>query len=70
MTNYTSDAEALQALKNKVELLKFEIQKVMVGQDDAVRNVLIAILGNGHCLLVGVPGLAKTLLVNKESCVG
>jgi MoxR-like ATPase len=69
MTNYTSDAEALQALKNKVELLKFEIQKVMVGQDDAVRNVLIAILGNGHCLLVGVPGLAKTLLVNTVSRV-
>ena len=69
MTNYTSDAEALQALKNKVELLKFEIQKVMVGQDDAVRNVLIAILGTGHCLLVGVPGLAKTLLVNTVSRV-
>ncbi|MFM7769318.1 MAG: AAA family ATPase, partial [Bacteroidota bacterium] len=69
MINYGSDAEALEGLKVKVEQLKFEIQKVMVGQEDAVRNVLIAILGNGHCLLVGVPGLAKTLLVNTVSRV-
>jgi MoxR-like ATPase len=69
MTTFTSDAEALDALKDKYNALKFEIQKVMVGQDEAVRDVIISILGNGHCLLVGVPGLAKTLLVNTLSQV-
>ena len=69
MTTFTSDAEALDALKEKYNALKFEIQKVMVGQDEAVRDVIISILGNGHCLLVGVPGLAKTLLVNTLSQV-
>jgi len=69
MTTFTSDAEALDSLKEKYNELKFEIQKVMVGQDEAVRDVIISILGNGHCLLVGVPGLAKTLLVNTLSQV-
>lgn len=44
--------------------LKSEIHKVIVGQDDVVDQVLISIFSKGHCLLVGVPGLAKTLLVN------
>ena len=42
---------------------KKEISKVIVGQEDVVNQVLISIFSNGHCLLVGVPGLAKTLLV-------
>lgn len=59
-----SDAEALEQLKDKYAALRREIGKAIVGQDDVVRDVLISIFGNGHCLLVGVPGLAKTLLVN------
>lgn len=61
---FSSDAEALDNLKIKYSALQKEIKKVIVGQDDVVRDVLISIFGNGHCLLVGVPGLAKTLLVN------
>ncbi len=41
-----------------------EIQKVIVGQDKVVEEVLIALFSRGHCLLVGVPGLAKTLLIS------
>ena len=47
--------------QNKV--LKSELSKVIIGQDDIISNVLISIFSKGHCLLVGVPGLAKTLLV-------
>ena len=47
--------------------LKSEIHKVIVGQDDVVDQVLISIFSKGHCLLIGVPGLAKTLLVNTIS---
>ncbi len=61
---YNSDAEALDSLKGKYAILQKEIRKAIVGQDDVVKNVLISIFGNGHCLLVGVPGLAKTLLVS------
>ncbi len=61
---FNSDAEALDSLKGKYSILQKEIKKAIVGQDDVVKNVLISIFGNGHCLLVGVPGLAKTLLVS------
>jgi MoxR-like ATPase len=61
---FNSDAEALDSLKVKYAQLQAEIKKAIVGQDDVVKNVLISVFGNGHCLLVGVPGLAKTLLVN------
>jgi MoxR-like ATPase len=63
MTN-TSDKEILDTLGAKYLALKSEIAKVIIGQDEVVKNVIISILSNGHCLLVGVPGLAKTLLVN------
>ncbi len=69
MTQYNSDAEAIDSLVIKYEQLKKEISKVIVGQEDVVDKVLIAILSNGHSLLVGVPGLAKTLLVNTISDV-
>ncbi|MBS1651646.1 MAG: AAA family ATPase [Bacteroidetes bacterium] len=62
--NYKSDVEAIEALVNKNKALTAEIAKVIVGQNDTVKNLLISIFSNGHCLLVGVPGLAKTLLVN------
>jgi MoxR-like ATPase len=61
---YKSDVEALDAFAVKYHELRNEISKVIVGQDEVVKNVLISIFSRGHCLLVGVPGLAKTLLVN------
>ncbi len=63
MINYPNDADAVDGLKLTAERFTAEIQKVIFGQDDVVRQVLISIFSNGHCLLVGVPGLAKTLLV-------
>ena len=62
--NYKSDAEAVQGFVTRYKDLHAEISKVIVGQEDTIRNVLISIFSRGHCLLVGVPGLAKTLLVN------
>ena len=59
-----SDKEALDRLRGKHELLLKEVGKVIVGQESVVKEVTMAILAGGHCLLVGVPGLAKTLLVN------
>ncbi len=61
--NYKSEAEAIDALSAIYKEIRTEISKVIVGQDDVVKSVLISIFSNGHCLLVGVPGLAKTLLV-------
>jgi MoxR-like ATPase len=61
---YNSDVEAIDSLVEKYKLLREEISKVIVGQDDIVKNTIISIFSQGHVLLVGVPGLAKTLLVN------
>ncbi|MCK9218436.1 MAG: AAA family ATPase [Bacteroidales bacterium] len=63
----TSDVEAVDLLVKKYSLLKSEIAKVIVGQDEVVKNLLISIFCKGHCLLIGVPGLAKTLMVNTLS---
>lgn len=66
-----SDKEKLDQLVVNYNALKNEIHKVIVGQDEVVDQVLISIFSRGHCLLVGVPGLAKTLLVNTiSSCLG
>lgn len=59
-----SDKVAIDQLVVHYQALKKEIHKVIVGQEDVVDQVLISIFSKGHCLLVGVPGLAKTLLVN------
>tara|TARA_Y100000589_G_scaffold311569_1_gene331032 strand:- start:19647 stop:20657 length:1011 start_codon:yes stop_codon:yes gene_type:complete len=59
-----SDKEELDRLRSKHSELLDEVGKVIVGQEAVVREVTMAILAGGHCLLVGVPGLAKTLLVN------
>lgn len=67
--SYTTDVEAANAFREKNIRLREEIGKVIVGQSDTVRDVLISIFSGGHCLLVGVPGLAKTLLVNTISDV-
>jgi len=62
--NFKSDVEAVDAFVKKYNQLKNEIGKVIVGQEDVVKQTLISIFSQGHVLLVGVPGLAKTLLVN------
>ncbi|KAA9333698.1 AAA family ATPase [Adhaeribacter soli] len=64
MKQFQSDKEAADALFQSVKTLNQEISKVIVGQDEVVRLVLTAIFSQGHCLLVGVPGLAKTLLIH------
>jgi MoxR-like ATPase len=66
-TAYKSDVEAVDALAMAYKNLTKEIGKVIVGQDDVVRAVIISLFSNGHSLLVGVPGLAKTLLVSTIS---
>lgn len=63
MSLYSSDVEAANALKIQFEALKKAISNVIVGQNDVVDQLLISMLCNGHSLLVGVPGLAKTLLI-------
>src|SRR5258707_5980811 len=60
---HRSDVEAADALKQAYQQITAEIGKVIIGQQEVVKFVLISIFSNGHCLLVGVPGLAKTLLV-------
>lgn len=59
-----SDVAAIEQLVKDYQALKREIHQVIVGQEEVVDQVLISIFSRGHCLLVGVPGLAKTLLVN------
>ncbi len=61
---FESDVKAVEAFGAKYKELAAEIGKVIVGQQDVIDSVLISIFSNGHCLLIGVPGLAKTLLVN------
>lgn len=62
--DFNNDVEAVDALKNKIDLLQTEIKKRIYGQDEIIKQVLISLFSRGHCLLIGVPGLAKTLLVN------
>ena len=63
MNKYNSDIEAIQSLVSKNNELRLEIAKVIVGQDEVIKNIIISIFSKGHCLLIGVPGLAKTLIV-------
>ncbi len=63
-TEFKSDVDAVDALADSYNVLRKEIGKVIVGQEDVVKAVIISLFGNGHSLLVGVPGLAKTLLVS------
>jgi MoxR-like ATPase len=62
--NIRDDIEAVENLKSSYDLIKSEIAKVIIGQDAVIEQLLIALLARGHCLLVGVPGLAKTLLIS------
>ena len=57
------DVELVEKLNDKIKQVKSEIEKRIVGQDEIIEQLLISLLARGHCLLVGVPGLAKTLLI-------
>lgn len=61
---YQSDVKAAEELVQKYDKLKEEISKIIVGQNEIIHNTILSIFCQGHVLLVGVPGLAKTLLVN------
>lgn len=63
LPKFKNDVEALDALRDKYKELSNEINKVIYGQDQIVSQVLNTLFSRGHCLLIGVPGLAKTLLV-------
>ncbi len=65
--NFKNDQEAVDSLAGAYQRLKSEIGKVIIGQEEVVKTVLISLFSNGHSLLVGVPGLAKTLLVSTIS---
>ena len=61
---FSSDVEALDAFAVKYKDLRNEVARVIVGQDEVVKNILISVFSDGHSLLIGVPGLAKTLMVH------
>lgn len=67
MLKLESDVVGVDALSEATKKLESEIAKIIVGQKEVVRSIIISIFANGHSLLVGVPGLGKTLLVNTIS---
>jgi len=67
MAGIEKDVQAIDALRGQFDALKNEIAKVIVGQDEVVEDLILSIFCRGHVLLVGVPGLAKTLLVKTIS---
>ena len=69
MEKFKDEVEAVDSLRVAYKQLHDEVSKVVIGQEAVVKEVLISIFSKGHCLLVGVPGLAKTLLVNTISQV-
>jgi MoxR-like ATPase len=62
-----SDVKKIEALAESIKKIKSEIGKVIIGQNDIIEELLIALFAKGHCLLIGVPGLAKTLLIKTIS---
>lgn len=58
-----NDVDSVERLRSQYDTIRREIAKVIIGQDVVVEHLLIGLLARGHCLLVGVPGLAKTLLI-------
>jgi MoxR-like ATPase len=61
---FKNDVEAVNAFGEKITQLKSEIAKIIIGQDEVINALLNGIFSQGHCLLIGVPGLAKTLMVS------
>lgn len=62
-SNQNNDVQLVEQLAGSVQSIKKEIAKVIIGQDEIVDHLLLSLLSRGHCLLVGVPGLAKTLII-------
>ena len=62
-TNNLNDIELVNKFKNDIGNIKTEIAKIIIGQNEIIENLIISIFAKGHCLLVGVPGLAKTLII-------
>ena len=62
-THQNNDVHLVEQLAGSVQSIKKEIAKVIIGQDEIVDHLLLSLLSRGHCLLVGVPGLAKTLII-------
>ena len=67
MNEPKKDVKALEELSKSRDLFFNEINKIVIGQKDILNQLLIALLSNGHTLLVGVPGLAKTLIIKTFS---
>ncbi|MBN2662675.1 MAG: AAA family ATPase [Bacteroidales bacterium] len=67
MVNYKDDVEAVDSLRQKYNIFTKEVNKAIYGQEQVIKEVLITIFSGGHALLVGVPGLAKTMLINTIS---
>ncbi len=67
MVDFSNDKQAADHLVGKVQELKAEIGKIIIGQEDVINGVITSIISNGHSLLIGVPGLAKTLLIQTIS---
>ena len=59
-----NDLQAVENLQSAYEQIRTEVSKVIIGQDKVIEQLLISLFSSGHCLLVGVPGLAKTLLIS------
>lgn len=64
MSKQIDDVQAIEKLGVARDTIVTELRKTIVGMDDVIDEMMIAIFSRGHCLLVGVPGLAKTLLVS------
>jgi MoxR-like ATPase len=60
---YESERKAVEKIKGAKQRMLAELSKVIIGQEDVIEHLFIAVLSGGHCLLTGAPGLAKTLLV-------
>ncbi len=58
------DEAALQKLRESLTAIRTQLERVIVGQQEVIDQLLVAMLAGGHCLLVGVPGLAKTLMIS------
>src|SRR5438270_8393962 len=63
----TTDLDAMRKLKTAFDNIKKQLARVIVGQDEVIEELLIALFSRGHCMLEGVPGLAKTLMISTLS---
>src|ERR1700761_7910740 len=66
-TMVDTDLQSIQKLKSAFDSIKQQLNRVIVGQDQVIEELLIALFARGHCMLEGVPGLAKTLMISTLS---